>query len=145
MCTTSTGCASPGRSARNSTDPIGPNTAIWPAKAGHGGGDFWTTFHFANAIRNGKQPYLDVYRGAAMAAVSILGWRSCLEEGTPFEIPDFHKTKERALFADDHWSPFPEDAGPGQPPPSLHGYVKPSAKAIAHAQKLWRGMGYTGK
>ena len=37
-------------------------------KAGHGGGDFWTSFHFANAIRTGEQPYLDVYRGVTMSS-----------------------------------------------------------------------------
>jgi hypothetical protein len=125
--------------------PEWPEYGELAARAGHGGGDFWTTFHFANAIRSGVQPYLDVYRGTAMAAVSILGWRSCLEEGKPFSIPDFHKAKERAAFVNDHWSPFPEDAGPGQPPPSIRGIIKPSAKAVAYAQSVWRRCGYTGK
>ena len=54
-------------------------TADWPEhgdlarKSGHGGGDFWTSFHFAQAIRSGAQPYLNVYRGAAMAAVGDSG------------------------------------------------------------------------
>jgi len=109
----------------------------WPAhgelarRAGHGGGDFWTNFHFARAIHAGRQPYLNVYRAVAMAAVGILGWRSCLEEGRPIE--------------DDHWSPFPEDVGPGQPPPSVRGYVKPSPEATRHARKVWRSVGYTGR
>lgn len=124
--------------------------AEWPehgalaARAGHGGGDFWTNFHFANAIRSGRQPYLDVYRAAAMAAVSILGWRSCLEEGKPHRIPDFRRRAARRLFTEDHWSPFPEDAGPGQPPVSLRGNLEPSAKALAHARKVWRAIGYKG-
>jgi len=122
--------------------PDWPEHAAMAKKAGHGGGDFWTNFHFANAIRSGEQPYLDVYRGTAMAAVGILGWRSCLEEGKPHAIPNFKDKQERKDFEDDHWSPFPEDAGSGQPPPSLKGTVAPGEAAIAHAQKKWLEMGY---
>ncbi len=116
----------------------------WPAhpelaeKAGHGGGDFWTSYDFANAIRQGKPPYLDVYRAVAMSAVSILGWRSCLEEGRPYSIPDFREPAARVAVREDRWSPFPEDAGPSQPPPSLRGYVPPSPETIARAEAVWR-------
>lgn len=125
--------------------------ADWPdhgelaRKAGHGGGDFWTNFHFANAIRSGIQPYLSVYRGVAMAAVGILGWRSCLEEGAPHPIPDFSSEEKRSSYESDHWSPYPEDAGQGQPPPSIRGLVAPNRTAVAHARKVWKGIGYTGK
>jgi len=114
-------------------------------KAGHGGGDFWTNFHFANAIRSGKQPYLNVYRAVSMAAVSILGWRSCLSEGQNFLIPDFKSKTQRARFRNDRWSPFPDDAGPGQPPASLRGNLKPSAPVLAHARKVWKSIGYKGR
>jgi predicted dehydrogenase len=123
----------------------------WPShgelarKAGHGGGDFWTNFHFANAIHSGRQPYLNVYRGVAMAAVGILGWRSCLNNGQPSTIPDFRKESVRKQFEKDNWSPFSEDAGPGQPPPSILGLVKPSPEAVRHARKVWASVGYRGK
>jgi hypothetical protein len=35
-------------------------------------------------------------------------------------------------------------AAPGQPPPSIRGFVKPSAKAVANARKLWAKQGYQG-
>ena len=79
-----------------------------------------------------------------MAAVGILGWRSCLEEGRSFRIPDFSKEAERQAFADDHWSPFPEDAGPGQPPPSIRGIVAPAPKVLAHARRLWKKQDHQG-
>lgn len=126
-------------------------TADWPEygdlanRAGHGGGDFWTNFHFANAIRSGKQPYLDVYRATAMAAVSILGWKSCLEKGANIAIPDFSSKSARKPFKDDQWSPYPEDAVPGQPPVSLRGNLKPKAKVVAYARKFWAKQGYKGK
>ena len=122
--------------------------ADWPEhgdlarEAGHGGGDFWMNFHFANAIRSGEPPYLDVYRGAAMSAVGILGWRSCLEQGRPIAIPDFSDEAVRRAVEDDHWSPFAEDAGPGQPPPSLRGTIAPSAEAAAYAREQWAKQGY---
>ncbi len=77
-----------------------------------------------------------------MAAVGILGWRSCLADGQPLTIPDFKKKKARRTVAEDHWSPFPEDAGPGQPPPSLQGVIPPDKKAVAYARKQWRKLGY---
>ena len=80
-----------------------------------------------------------------MAAVGILGWRSCLNNGQPSTIPDFRKESVRKQFEKDNWSPFSEDAGPGQPPPSILGLVKPSPEAVRHARKVWASVGYRGK
>ena len=123
----------------------------WPShgdlakKSGHGGGDFWTNFEFANAIRSGKQPYLDVYRGVAMSSVGIIGWKSCLENGLSFELPDFKKEESRKKYEDDNWSPWPKDARLTQPPPSLLGFPKPTKKGLEFSRKIWRGMGYREK
>lgn len=114
------------------------------SRAGHGGGDFWTSFHFANAIRSGEQPYLDVYRGVAMSSVGILAWKSALAGGAPFAVPDFREEASRAPYENDHWSPFPEDAGPGQPPPSIRGFFPISEEALARAREVWREMGFEG-
>ena len=59
------------------------------------GGDFFTNYHFAEAIRKDETPYFDVYRGLEMAMVGIQAWRSCLENGTPYEVPDFRKESVR--------------------------------------------------
>jgi len=114
-------------------------------RTGHGGGDFWVTHAFAEAIRSGQQPYLDVYRGVAMSVVGIQGWRSALADGVPFLVPDFRKEGERKHYENDDWSPFPEDRRPGQPWPSLRGELKPSPEAIALARKVWSDMGYRGE
>jgi len=53
--------------------PDWPEHAELAERAGHGGGDFWTNYHFARAIRSGEQPFLDVYRGVAMSSVGIPG------------------------------------------------------------------------
>lgn len=135
----------PGEVVEKVYHPDWPEHGDLANKAGHGGGDFWTNFHFANAIRSGRQPYLNVYRATAMAAVSILGWRSCLQNGYPFVIPDFQKKSERKAYATDDWSPFPEDAKPGQPPSSIRGNISPSRKALSYARKAWKAIGYKGK
>ncbi len=126
-------------------------TPEWPEhgdladKAGHGGGDFWTNFHFANAIRSGEQPYLDVYRGVAMSSVGILAWKSALEDGRPFDVPDFKDESSRKQYEDDRWSPWPKDAGPGQPPPSILGTLEPSTEGIELAREVWKEIGYKGE
>ncbi len=126
-------------------------TPDWPVhgeladSAGHGGGDFWTNFEFANAIRSGVQPFLDVYRGVAMSSVGILAWKSALEDGKPFEMPDFRDEEQRKLYEDDHWSPWPKDAGPGQPAPSIKGWKTPTEEAIAEARAVWDRIGYHGE
>ncbi len=122
--------------------PQWPEHADLAAKAGHGGGDFWTNFSFANAIRSGEPPYLDVYRGVAMSSVGILAWKSALADGMPFAMPDFRSETARAAFENDHWSPWPQDAGPGQPPASIRGFVEPSPQAIANARQIWAKDGF---
>ena len=123
-------------------------TPDWPEhgdlarQAGHGGGDFWTNFHFANAVRSGTPPFLDVYRGVAMSSVGILAWKSALEDGRPFEVPDFSDEVARKPYEDDHWSPWPNHTGPGQPPPSILGTPEPSPESVAYARKVWKEIGY---
>lgn len=134
-----------GQPAERIYTPDWPEHADLARQAGHGGGDFWTNFHFANAIRSGIPPYLNVYRGVAMAAVGILGWRSCLEDGAPYALPDFSDETARRAYENDHWSPYPEDAGPGQPPPSIGGYVPPDEAAVTHAREAWKKIGYTDR
>jgi len=109
--------------------------------AGHGGGDFWTNFHFANAIRTGKPPFLDVYRGVAMSSVGILAWRSALEEGRPIDVPDFRSESSRKAYENDQWSPWPTHSGPGQPPPSILGTPEPSSRGVDHARQVWDDLG----
>ncbi|MHB9022769.1 MAG: Gfo/Idh/MocA family protein [Armatimonadota bacterium] len=125
--------------------PDFPIHAEQARKAGHGGGDFFTNFFFAEAIRNNEQPFLDVYRGLDMTLVGIQSWRSCLASGTPFEIPDFRQESVRQRYEDDDWSPFPEDRRPGQPWPSLQGDNIPSPEALAAARQVWDEMGYEGE
>lgn len=135
----------PGTPRERSYIPDWPEHGELARKAGHGGGDFWTSFHFANAIRSGEQPYLNVYRGVAMSSVGILAWKSALEEGRPFAVPDFRNDAALKSVENDHWSPWPADAGPGQPPPSILGFLEPTAESLARAREIWTAQGYRGE
>jgi predicted dehydrogenase len=134
----------PGELAERSYLPEWPEHAELANKAGHGGGDFWTCFEFANAIRSGRPPFLDVYRGVAMSSVGILAWMSALENGKPIEVPDFRKEASRKKVENDHRSPFPSHARQGLPslPPSLLGVPQPTKQGLAFARKVWKDIGY---
>ena len=132
----------PGEAPERVYHPDWPEHAELARQAGHGGGDFFTNFYFAQSIRTGEQPFLDVYRGVAMSSVGILAWKSALADGQPFALPDFRDETARAPYANDHWSPFPDHAAPGQPPASIRGVPVPAADALAHAAEVWRGIGY---
>lgn len=114
-------------------------------QAGHGGGDFFTSYHFAQAIRTGEQPYLDVYRGIDMSIVGILAWQSALADAVPVDVPDFRKASVRKKFAGDDWSPDPKRKKKGQPPSSILGHIEPSDAAKSLAKKVWAKQGYAGE
>ncbi len=136
----------PGEVANRTYQPDFPKWAQAAAKAGHGGGDYFTSHFFAEAIRSGRQPYLNVYRGVAMSCVGILGWKSALKNGAPYAMPNFKSKRDRAKFADDQWSPFPGDEGPGQPPRSIRGHDKKiAAKELNYARKKWSEYGFVIK
>lgn len=135
----------PGEVAEQIYLPEFPVHADLAARAGHGGGDFFTNYFFAEAIRSGRRPFLDVYRALDMTLAGIQGWRSCLQKGAPMVIPDFRKESVRKQYANDNWSPFPEDAGPGQPPPSILGMYTPTPERLAQARATWKKIGYKGR
>jgi len=134
----------PGQLREQVYSPDWPEHGDLARKAGHGGGDFWTNFHFANAIRSGEPPFLDVYRGVEMSSVGIIAWKSALKEGTPIEVPDFRDEESRKAYENDHWSPWPEHAGPGQPPAGSS-KSKPTKEALELARQVWTEGGYKGE
>ncbi|HQL64666.1 MAG TPA: Gfo/Idh/MocA family oxidoreductase, partial [bacterium] len=81
--------------------PQWPAKAELAARAGHGGGDFWVNWYFSQAIKTGEQPFFNVYRGVTISSVGILGWKSALEDGKPYNIPDFKKEEERKKYEND--------------------------------------------
>lgn len=78
---------------------------------GHWGGDQSMLRELVDNVLEGKTPFMDVYRSAALAAVGILGWRSILQDSVQLEIPDFRKKEDRDRVRDDDLSPFPDENG----------------------------------
>lgn len=122
--------------------PEWPQFAVLASKSGHGGGDFWVNHEFAQAIKTGKQPFLNVYRGVAMSSVGILAWKSALEDGKPFDVPDFSKESDRKKYEKDDASPFPDAQTKNKLPPSILGFVQPKKENIEFAKKIWKKIGY---
>ena len=80
-------------------------------KAGHGGGDFFIVREFFNSIRENRKPMFDEYFATTMASVAILGHRSALEYGTPYDIPDFRKEEDRIRYENDFLTPCYDSNG----------------------------------
>lgn len=93
--------------------------------------------YFAEAIRTGEQPFLDVYRGIDMSIVGIQAYRSALANNVAVEVPDFRKEAVRKKYAHDDWSPDPARRKKGQPWPSVLGDIKLSAKARKFTEQVW--------
>jgi predicted dehydrogenase len=111
-------------------------------RAGHGGGDFFTNYHFAEAIRTGEAPFLDVYRGVTMSIVGPLAYRSALNDSNTLQIPDFRREEDRKAYEDDDWRPDPVK---GDPWPSIEGKKEPTARQIEYSREVWRSRGYEGE
>lgn len=107
------------------------------AKAGHGGGDYFVAKQFVESLEGKYQPFFDVYRATAMASVGILGWRSCLEDGRPYRIPDFRNEADCLLYENDTASPFPDENGICAIPCSVNTNYTPSDEDITVAKKYW--------
>ena len=77
-------------------------------QCGHGGGDYLTARVFVEAIKSGKQPEIpyDIYSAVAMSSVAILGHRSVLNGGVPYDIPDFRNEEDCKKYENDRISPF---------------------------------------
>ena len=75
-------------------------------RIGHGGVDFWMLRNFIEYLKGNYEPFFNVYRATALSAAAILGWRSVLDGGRSYDIPDFTKEEERRKYENDLLSPF---------------------------------------
>ena len=90
----------------------------------HNGGDYYVTLDFINWGLEKREPYLNVYPAAAMAAVGILGWRSSLHNGAEYTIPDFRCESERKPYENDDLSPFIDENGERNYPCTVYEWDK---------------------
>ncbi len=122
--------------------PEFPAYAQAAASAGHGGGDFFMNYHFAEAIRKNQPPYWNVYRGVACSIVGIQAYRSALADSSSIEIPDLTKSAVRKKYKNDNWRPDPKK---GNPWPSILGKRKPTKQGLEYSKKIWKKAGYEGE
>lgn len=106
-------------------------------QSGHGGSDYVTARIFINCIREKKQPEhpFDIYSAVNMASVAILGHRSMLEGGKPYDIPDMHLEENRQKYAHDRLTPF---WGSDGTPPSLPCCSVQDFRPTEKQRKAWK-------
>ena len=109
-------------------------------KAGHGGGDFFIMREFFRCVKEGKKPDFDVYFATTMSSVGILAHRSAIENGVPYDIPDFRKEEDRIRYENDHITPFWGSNG-SEPTisASSHPEYKPSEQQITKYNAIISG------
>ena len=119
--------------------PTFPRDLPWARGAReHGGADGQMVADFVEAVLAGGPPPIDVYIGLDMTLPGILGYRSAYEGNVPLVVPDFRDEAVRKQYEDDHWSPYPEDAGQGQPTsPSAHGPVEIPPEVYEQQRQLY--------
>ena len=93
-----------GMEENNLYDP--EDNASEAQNAGHGGGDFYIMKEFVDCIREGRRPVFDEYFATCTASVAILGHRSLMALGQPYDIPDFHYENDRKKYENDWATPF---------------------------------------
>ena len=75
-------------------------------RLGHGGIDFWMLRNFIRYIKGEFEPFFNVYRATALSAAAILSWRSVLNGGLEYDVPDFTKEEDKKKYENDFLSPF---------------------------------------
>lgn len=113
-----------------------PAFAAAAERAGHGGSDFFMFRDFFSCIRNGEKPFFDVYAATKMSAVAILGHRSLLQYGVPYDVPDFRKEEDRVKYENDHDTPFfGSDGSAPTIPCSSHPDYRPTEEMVERFRK----------
>ncbi len=77
-------------------------------QSGHGGGDYIVARMFLECLKENREPEFpyDIYSAINMSSVAILGHRSVLNGGIPYDIPDYHLEETRKELEEDRDSPF---------------------------------------
>ena len=104
--------------------------------AGHGGGDYYAMKEFLDCIREGRRPQFDEYFATETASVAILGHRSVMGLGQPYDIPDFHYENDRKKYENDWATPFYyRDGREPNIPCCSRPYYKPGEKRLENYRR----------
>lgn len=101
------------------------------------GPEYFVIREFFRCIRTNSQPLMDVYFATTIASVGILGHRSMLELGVPYDIPDFRREEDRRKYENDHLTPFwDSDNHPPTLPCCSRPNYRPTDEQLRNYRKL---------
>lgn len=83
-------------------------------KCGHGGGDFWVVYYFIEYLKGNCEAPFGIYKSVAMSMTGIQAWRSVLNGGNTYPIPDFTDKRVRDAYRNDNLTIFGDENGNGQ-------------------------------
>ena len=108
---------------------------------GHGGSDFFATHYFIQKILgrpDGLKYSIDVYTAVDMGIIGILAYRSALEGGKPYEVPNLRNREERDAWRNDIRCTNPKIAsGSDLLPCAPEGNQVFSQEVYDHVRQLW--------
>lgn len=111
------------------------------AGAGHGGGDYFTTYYFINAIlgdEDARANCIDVYQAIDMCIPGILAYRSIVNGNIPQDIPDLRNKNVRDAYRNDTFCTFSESAGDMLVPNNIHIADDIEDEIYKEVERKWR-------
>jgi len=78
-----------------------PELGEFAEQMGHGGGDFWVLYNFARQILTGEPAFWTVHKAAEVTLPGIFAYRSAVNNGEAYDIPDFSKKEDRDKYRND--------------------------------------------
>ncbi|MBE6541657.1 MAG: Gfo/Idh/MocA family oxidoreductase [Ruminococcaceae bacterium] len=115
-----------------------------PEKAGHSGTDFYVINEFVKDLREGREPYFNVYRATMMSSVAILAWRSILNDNKCYDVPDFRKEEDRKKYENDRITPYPDENYRVNIPCSSQPHT-PTEEDLETARRMWQNKDYLSR
>lgn len=110
-------------------------------EAGHRGGDFMVIYNFIKNLKEGREPYWNVYRATTTASVAVLAWRSILNHNVCYDVPDFRCEEERKKYENDNISPYPDENYRVNIPCSSQPYT-PTKEDLESADNCWQNADF---
>jgi len=110
------------------------------ANAGHGGGDFYTTYYFIRAILGDKtalERIIDVYTAVDMCILGILAYRSICSDNNSVTVPNLRLREERDAYRNDTFCTFPHIAGDQYVPNNIYGAEPIPDSVYEEVRRKW--------
>ena len=102
-----------GGSPKREVIPCWDELGRYAASTGHSGGDFWVLYFFARQILTGEPAPFEIYSAADCTIPGILAYRSQMENGVAYDVPDFRDPKQRTPWRGDDFACPRYDVGKG--------------------------------